>query len=348
MGVELFRNSKFPEAEQMFSAAIQHNPKVSWFYTCRARTRYHLKVNSVGFGFTIISCYNLKDMTGSRADILFSLVLDPKSDSCVTLIACVYPGISKKELLHGQEVLEAQVKLQAVLRHVAMAFVRRSGQGGDDDDKSSPSASDVEGLSPKAAFHLRGLCLRMEEDTDDEKQEPLSQPASGVRGTSSVGKSSHEHPATLDTTSMEEGRKWEEWKKWEEIEEEEQGKEEVKKGEGEEMEPRKWCVLSCSIPELPCAPQSLLSMLQESVKEAQFHQAIYYSKKEVGTLIISPSVAFIAVVFLQCDKELVEALKVPIEAYVRPPPPRVQNIKDVVIGDRSIITASSLIKSLKR
>ncbi len=33
--------------------------------------------------------------------------------------------------------------------------------------------------------------------------------------------------------------------------------------------------------------------------------------------------------------------------YVRPPPPRVQNFQDIVIGGRSILTASSLIKSVK-
>lgn len=44
IGVELFSETKYSEAEQHFSAAIQHNPKVSWFYTCRARARYELKV----------------------------------------------------------------------------------------------------------------------------------------------------------------------------------------------------------------------------------------------------------------------------------------------------------------
>lgn len=50
----------------------------------------------------------------------------------------------------------------------------------------------------------------------------------------------------------------------------------------------------------------------------------------------------------QCDKELEHILKSPPEDYIRPPPPRVQHIQDLVIGDRSILTASALIKSLKR
>lgn len=44
IGIELFRKAHYSNAEQLFSAAIQHNPKVSWFYICRARVNYELKV----------------------------------------------------------------------------------------------------------------------------------------------------------------------------------------------------------------------------------------------------------------------------------------------------------------
>ena len=44
IGVELFRRGEYSEAEKFFSSAIQYNPKVSWFYVCRARARYELKV----------------------------------------------------------------------------------------------------------------------------------------------------------------------------------------------------------------------------------------------------------------------------------------------------------------
>lgn len=44
IGVELFGKGSYVEAEEKFSAAIQHNPKVSWFYLCRARAKYELKV----------------------------------------------------------------------------------------------------------------------------------------------------------------------------------------------------------------------------------------------------------------------------------------------------------------
>ncbi len=44
MGVDLYSKGKISEAGDFFSSAIQHNPKVSWFYTCRARVRQELKV----------------------------------------------------------------------------------------------------------------------------------------------------------------------------------------------------------------------------------------------------------------------------------------------------------------
>lgn len=44
IGVELFAEEKYSKALNYFSAAIHHNPKVSWFYTCRARAKYELEV----------------------------------------------------------------------------------------------------------------------------------------------------------------------------------------------------------------------------------------------------------------------------------------------------------------
>lgn len=45
IGVDLYAKAKYVLAEDYFSSAIHHNPKVSWFYVCRARARYELKVS---------------------------------------------------------------------------------------------------------------------------------------------------------------------------------------------------------------------------------------------------------------------------------------------------------------
>ncbi len=44
IGVKLFGQDKFEEAENFFTAAINHNPKVARFYLCRARARLERKV----------------------------------------------------------------------------------------------------------------------------------------------------------------------------------------------------------------------------------------------------------------------------------------------------------------
>lgn len=44
LGVECFGRGQYSEAEQHFSSAIQHNPKVSRFYFCRARARHEREV----------------------------------------------------------------------------------------------------------------------------------------------------------------------------------------------------------------------------------------------------------------------------------------------------------------
>ena len=58
IGVELFSRGQHLRAEELFSAAIQHNPKVSRFYICRARTRYELKVSDRVFSSMKISFYH--------------------------------------------------------------------------------------------------------------------------------------------------------------------------------------------------------------------------------------------------------------------------------------------------
>ena len=46
LGIDLFSKDSYEKAEKQFTAALQHNPKVSRFYLCRARARNELKVGS--------------------------------------------------------------------------------------------------------------------------------------------------------------------------------------------------------------------------------------------------------------------------------------------------------------
>ena len=47
LGVKEFSSGHFDKADELFSAAIENNPKVSRFYLCRARTKHELKVQYI-------------------------------------------------------------------------------------------------------------------------------------------------------------------------------------------------------------------------------------------------------------------------------------------------------------
>ena len=49
LGIDLFSKDSYEKAEKQFTAALQHNPKVSRFYLCRARARNELKASCSSF-----------------------------------------------------------------------------------------------------------------------------------------------------------------------------------------------------------------------------------------------------------------------------------------------------------
>lgn len=233
---------------------------------------------------------------GAKADTLFALILDPKSDEYLSLISIVYCGKSREDLLSSQEAVEAQIKLQTVLKHTASRLFRRSYW--DEDDRGSPShvgSQNVrEGaLSPKAAFHLDGIRIRLAEeehgDTSSSKSvervapslEKVLSSRSVERNRKSGVKTSPRSvegvtPSCLRSTSDTSGGR--------PLQQEEStwmwfGHGKKKAGK---VIPREWYVLSYPLPEVTSVPLSLLASLKESVKESHFHESIYYSKKKVS------------------------------------------------------------------
>ena len=57
LGVECFGRGQYSEAEEHFSSAIQHNPKVSRFYFCRARARHEREVREEELVSRVLSFY---------------------------------------------------------------------------------------------------------------------------------------------------------------------------------------------------------------------------------------------------------------------------------------------------
>ena len=84
LGVKEFTSRHFKEAETLFSNAIANNPKVSQFYLYRARARYELKMTEE-----------------TRQDLLQLLVLEPECDAALPLIARVFPGKTRSDLLNS-------------------------------------------------------------------------------------------------------------------------------------------------------------------------------------------------------------------------------------------------------
>lgn len=267
-----------------------------------------------------------------------------------------------------------------MLKHTAAKLMRRSYWDGNN-DRGSPSHAGVpqDRLSTTASFYVKGITIKLAEEGDSNKPEgtvrgetisarsveralpcyPKSEEKgsvervlrSGEKVSPSCLKSSRSAKGV--PSSLRSGEKASlrssasTLSRWQPLQQEESKWMWLGPERAEKVIPREWYVLSYPLPEVSSVPQSLLASLKESVKESLFHESIYYSKKKVCALASVSSVVLVCASLFQCDEELERTLNCPPEDYIRPPPPRVQNIQDLVIGGRSILTASALIKSLK-
>ena len=73
-------------------------------------------------------------MEGTKEDIITSLVLDPNNEECLPLIARVFPGKSKTDLLEGSQARAAVSKLEADIR--SKSPHKREEGGAPSQDKS--------------------------------------------------------------------------------------------------------------------------------------------------------------------------------------------------------------------
>lgn len=195
-------------------------------------------------------------------------MLDPKSDACLSLIARLYSGKSKEELLASHEAIEAQLKLRAVLKYIGSKF-RDHRQFA-----SSPPAvgGEVkEDWSTGAAVYLQGIDLKVEERKKEEK------PASGKERITSALAPKFGSPRKRRTSLSTKPES-------SQLETSRPSLLEENKGPGEDkgqLSPREWFVLSYPLPDISPDPQGILSTLKECWKEEHFHKYIYYSKKNV-------------------------------------------------------------------
>ncbi|XP_058861622.1 tetratricopeptide repeat protein 16 isoform X1 [Acipenser ruthenus] len=91
--------SKYIEALENFSRAIQYNPGVSQYYEYRAKARQ-----------------KLNEEHGARQDIIMSLLLDPSNDQAVPLLSRLYPGCTVTDILSSEAGEMAKMKLDVSLQ----------------------------------------------------------------------------------------------------------------------------------------------------------------------------------------------------------------------------------------
>ena len=96
LGVKEFSGGNHTEAETLFSRAISNNPKISRFYFYRAKTRHELKSTS-----------------GVKEDLFRLLILEPECDAAFPLLARVFPGKTRAELLGSPTLAMTSAELSA-------------------------------------------------------------------------------------------------------------------------------------------------------------------------------------------------------------------------------------------
>jgi hypothetical protein len=229
------------------------------------------------------------------------VVLDPKSDEYLSLISMVYCGKSREDLLSSREAVEAQIKLQTVLKQTASKLLRNEGG-------SCPSPLEGKGTLPsKASSYLDGIKIKLADENDGCKPgEPsvslmtsrpkrvspsFQTPGSGISplsvesalpptpnpATGGAKPTDRVSPSCLKRSTSADSIKGQP------LQEEESSWMWVgHKKLAEKVLPRQWHVLSCPLPEVPSVPQGLLASVKESMEESHFHESIYYSKKKVS------------------------------------------------------------------
>ncbi len=249
---------------------------------------------------SIYDSHSSQNFGGSREDILFSIILDPSSDECVPLLARVFAGKTKEELLCSHEAMQAQVKLHSIVKHTADVVSMKARHRKHQLEVTAEGAKSEK--SPlKSTLGLGGLELKVEEEERSEGRKSLKgkvtllkpATASSARFEMDSAKSgSMKAGGSLKSGSVKSGSV-----KWRvrcntgglsKPSSQPMTSEAVllgtSRGGGDLMNPREWSVLSYPLPKFPSSSHSLLASIQDAFKESHFHKSIYYAKKTVNLI----------------------------------------------------------------
>ena len=277
MGVDSFSADNYNKAEKHFTTAIHHNPRVSRFYLCRARARNQLKVSfnpsHCHMNTFTLQSFAIQDKVGTEEDIIAALILNPDCQESLSLIARVFPGKKKDDLIQG-------VKADSVRSNLESEMIRISSLCSQTHEMVSEDT-----ISPQASKHLTNIGLKFSE-AGGGACASLTSPrdcSSGENGLEDERPClqilSPEGTAQIDTQDKEGG---------------------VLlvlvllvypimasylPPSVSELSPRAWSILYHPLPELSANPHGVVPELKSCLQEDDFHRNIYYTKKSVCSLV---------------------------------------------------------------
>ncbi len=200
-----------------------------------------------------ISPLSPQDSTGTKEDILAALVLDPDNEECLPLIARVFPGKSKTDLLQSHDA-------EAVADRLTSLIQSKAPQEEEEGGRETIPASGSKGL----------LSYDMELELAAEDDPPT-------------------RPVNHAMEGEEEGEEEEDGGPRRVVLEEEgdcDRESETPPGvTSKALSPRQWLVLDRPLPSVGDTGAAVMPPLRACMQESEFHAIIYYSKKNVGQLL---------------------------------------------------------------
>jgi len=191
------------------------------------------------------------------------MVLDPKCEESFPLIARVYPGKSKEDILSSDDACQTQIKLRVRLKHLAAKISDSSSRS------ANTEATQEEKLPKRALLYLEGINLKVDEDAMVEGNGRAHHSKSDSIKTASASSLTTDHKHELASQAATQSQT-DSSSRLEEVEE---------LTDGEALVPRQWSVLHYPLPHFSTNLKSPLCSSQEALKEENIYKTIYYSKK---------------------------------------------------------------------
>lgn len=109
--------------------------------------------------YTSLSVILSQDKNGTEDDIITALILNPNCEESLSLIARVFPGKSKDDLISSVKANSVRTNLESEMRRISSCCQRQS-----------KNADDI--MPPQASKHLATLGLTFSDDGEGDEMAP--------------------------------------------------------------------------------------------------------------------------------------------------------------------------------